>query len=488
MRLLKQRENNPILIGLLATGGVLLIWQSILFFMDQDRSRFLEAQQMISQPDFNPAKLSQSEAKRLIKDAALSFSNDLEPMIAKKQTGVVKLFLRAGLSSKYISRFGDHLIFMICEDEWAETLSGLLKGGVDPNTMGVEGLTPLHKAVLSRQPKTARVLLSFGADINRKDRDGIMPMTRLHQELTKRLNALYPADGSSYAGDQQSKANLNYEVDQLSQIAPMLVKAGADLSQIYTDEGPSIVNEAETGIRPYHLMAQEEADVSLSQKAEVKAPLNEQQAAIPPDLINGLNGSDPIKKKIAAKQLGSLGPSAAGYSYLLQAALSDSNNGVRAEAAAALGEISEQNFSAMASLIAIVSNPAEDHHLRFNSAFALAMMNAPDPGSYLPVLIKTFQHSDSEESFNRGQKALVKQGDASVDHLVNAYESHEAPWEFVLRALQQINSKKSDDAIIALNARRQGHDTQEDPDLRFRTRQSGYWRYRSRNPKVKESW
>ena len=65
------------------------------------------------------------------------------------------------------------------KDEWAnltiEQLRDFIAAGVNINTRGKEGNTPLHKAVFSNNASVIKELIEAGADINARDNDGDTP-------------------------------------------------------------------------------------------------------------------------------------------------------------------------------------------------------------------------------------------------------------------------------------------------------------------------
>lgn len=58
------------------------------------------------------------------------------------------------------------------DDSVPDSMKALLASGLNPNTLDKYGRTALHAAVLLAQVELARYLLSKGADINARDRDG----------------------------------------------------------------------------------------------------------------------------------------------------------------------------------------------------------------------------------------------------------------------------------------------------------------------------
>lgn len=57
-----------------------------------------------------------------------------------------------------------------------DSMKALLTSGLSPNTLDKYGRTALHAAVLLAQPELARFLLSKGADVNARDREGHTPL------------------------------------------------------------------------------------------------------------------------------------------------------------------------------------------------------------------------------------------------------------------------------------------------------------------------
>lgn len=60
------------------------------------------------------------------------------------------------------------------EAKWgtAESVKALLDAGLDANTVGTAGLTPLHAAAMSNNSETVRTLLDHGADASLRERGG----------------------------------------------------------------------------------------------------------------------------------------------------------------------------------------------------------------------------------------------------------------------------------------------------------------------------
>lgn len=58
----------------------------------------------------------------------------------------------------------------------AATIVCLIEAGADPNTVDMDGATPLHRAVRTRCAEAVRTLLAHGADPARKNKSGSTPM------------------------------------------------------------------------------------------------------------------------------------------------------------------------------------------------------------------------------------------------------------------------------------------------------------------------
>jgi hypothetical protein len=58
----------------------------------------------------------------------------------------------------------------------AWTIVCLIEAGADPNTVDMDGVTPLHRAVRTRCAEAVRTLLAHGADPARKNKSGSTPM------------------------------------------------------------------------------------------------------------------------------------------------------------------------------------------------------------------------------------------------------------------------------------------------------------------------
>ena len=57
----------------------------------------------------------------------------------------------------------------------AATIVFLIEAGADPNTVDMDGVTPLHRAVRTRCAEAVRTLLAHGADPARKNKSGSTP-------------------------------------------------------------------------------------------------------------------------------------------------------------------------------------------------------------------------------------------------------------------------------------------------------------------------
>ncbi|KAH9046646.1 ankyrin repeat protein, partial [Lactarius hengduanensis] len=69
-----------------------------------------------------------------------------------------------------------------------ERLQRLLEHGADPNACDNNHSTPLHQASSKGLLEVARLLLSYGANVDEKDGEGRTPLqVTEHQEMTKLL-------------------------------------------------------------------------------------------------------------------------------------------------------------------------------------------------------------------------------------------------------------------------------------------------------------
>jgi hypothetical protein len=60
-------------------------------------------------------------------------------------------------------------------DAQARTIACLIEAGADPNTLNMDGVTPLHRAVRTRCAAAVKALLDGGADVRAKNNNGSTP-------------------------------------------------------------------------------------------------------------------------------------------------------------------------------------------------------------------------------------------------------------------------------------------------------------------------
>ena len=109
-------------------------------------------------------------------------------------------------------------ILKAVESNHAGDLKRLLDAGADPNTTDgrkVDGRTPLHTACMNGYPDTVHLLLSHGADVNARDKDGGTPL----YYACEKNDATFP------------RRDHSRPVDHLD-IARTLIEAGADVNAV----------------------------------------------------------------------------------------------------------------------------------------------------------------------------------------------------------------------------------------------------------------
>lgn len=86
-----------------------------------------------------------------------------------------------------------------------EHVRALLAAGADPNRRNGENQTPLHVAVLRREPKLAELLLEFKADVNAADADQSTPLDLADSINEPTMRKLLAEHGGKRAIDLPSK-------------------------------------------------------------------------------------------------------------------------------------------------------------------------------------------------------------------------------------------------------------------------------------------
>lgn len=76
--------------------------------------------------------------------------------------------------------------------EQARMIAWLIDAGADPNSMNLDGATPLHRAVRTRSAAAVRALIEGGADSSRRNKNGSTPID-LAYRTTGRGGSASPA-------------------------------------------------------------------------------------------------------------------------------------------------------------------------------------------------------------------------------------------------------------------------------------------------------
>lgn len=91
---------------------------------------------------------------------------------------------------EYVLRYGDGK-YRYKIAEW------LLKNKANPNVVGDDGLTPLHKAVSLKHTELVSVLLKHGASVNATDNNGDTPLYFAEQNRSTKIIALLKKHGAT---------------------------------------------------------------------------------------------------------------------------------------------------------------------------------------------------------------------------------------------------------------------------------------------------
>jgi ankyrin repeat protein len=118
-----------------------------------------------------------SEVKRLIEsgidiEAGSPDHTPLATAVSEQRENVVEFLLKKGANTKPAP--GGHSLLTFAAVVGNERMTSLLiEGGIDPNSRGKHGITPIH---LAKTKRVASVLLDNGADINAVSELGRTPL------------------------------------------------------------------------------------------------------------------------------------------------------------------------------------------------------------------------------------------------------------------------------------------------------------------------
>ncbi len=110
------------------------------------------------------------------------------------------------------------------------TLENMLAGGYSADDQNYEGMYAVHRAIHSDSPSSLALLVKYGADLERKDKNGFTPLI-LASSLGRRgmVERLIANKVSINVRDRYGATALVHSVqNEHSSIARLLVAAGAD--------------------------------------------------------------------------------------------------------------------------------------------------------------------------------------------------------------------------------------------------------------------
>jgi ankyrin repeat protein len=152
-------------------------------------SRLLAASPELAKESFRAGATRQAEGSCFldsIKRQIYSGDTALHIAAAAYQTEIARRLIAAGANVRARNRRGQESLHYAAvggpgSTTWnpsaqAATIVCLIEAGADPNTVDMDGVTPLHRAVRTRCAEAVRVLLTRGADPARKNKSGSTPM------------------------------------------------------------------------------------------------------------------------------------------------------------------------------------------------------------------------------------------------------------------------------------------------------------------------
>lgn len=186
----------------------------------------------------------QRNAKVLKREESESGLSLLQVAYQEDHPKMVRLLLDYDASIEEMDAEGRNPIIASLEN--LPLLDALLEGGMDPDEVGLDGIPPLHCAVILQSPEAIDLLLKGGANIDIRDQDYRTPMMRAAVARTLSLVELLIDRGSQLdAFNQRGDTTLHMAVRRGNlELAQLLLKQGAD---------PRIFNF--TDMTPLHMAA-----------------------------------------------------------------------------------------------------------------------------------------------------------------------------------------------------------------------------------------
>jgi ankyrin repeat protein len=164
----------------------------------------------LAKESFRPGATREAESSYFldaIKRQVYAGDTGLHIAAAAYQTEIARELVAAGANVRARNRRGQEPLHYAAVGSpgsmtWnpaaqAATIACLIEAGADPNTVDMDGVTPLHRAVRTRCAEAVRTLLAHGADPARKNKSGSTPM------VLARLTTGRGGTGTQAAKEQQ---------------------------------------------------------------------------------------------------------------------------------------------------------------------------------------------------------------------------------------------------------------------------------------------
>ncbi|MDH5381919.1 MAG: ankyrin repeat domain-containing protein, partial [Cyclobacteriaceae bacterium] len=111
--------------------------------------------------------------------------------ILRGRDGMSMLLLEKGAPLSYISRKGETLLHLACENEKTDVARVLINKGLDVNAQDNDGETPMHASVRGGKDNLdiVKLLLDNDADINARNKKGQTVLKRAKGKKVKKYLA-----------------------------------------------------------------------------------------------------------------------------------------------------------------------------------------------------------------------------------------------------------------------------------------------------------